>query len=48
MDSPLRVDARAYRTEALRQAEKRLADARTTEEKHYARLALARAKRAVG
>lgn len=48
MDSPLKVDVKAVRKEALRQAEKEFAAAKTTEQRHYARLALARARRAVG
>lgn len=47
MDSPLAVNAEAVRREALQRAQAELARAQSTEKKHYARLALARAKRAV-
>ncbi len=44
--STLKVDVKAVRQGAVLRARQALAKARTTEQRHYARLALARAQRA--
>jgi len=46
MSSLTKVDVKAVRKAAVERALKEFKAAKTTEEKHYARLALARARRA--
>jgi len=46
MSSPLRVDVRKYRENAVRAAEEQFKAARTTTQKHEARLAVQKARRA--
>ena len=46
MDSPLKVNAKAVREEAIKRAEEDFKYAKNTQEKHDARRALQRAKRA--
>ena len=46
--SPLKVDVQVVQKEAVREVERRFAQAQTTKDKHYARLALQRARRALG
>ena len=48
MTDSLVVDAQKVRREAVDLAQRELERARTTSEKHYARLALQKAQRAVG
>ena len=48
MDSPLKVDVKALREDAVRRAEAEFADAKTTMDRHNARRVLARARRAAG
>ena len=48
MQSPLRVDVKAVREEAIKRAAENLKYARTGIERHEARLALQRARRAIG
>jgi len=47
MQSLPRVDVKAVRKQALQQTEAEFIAAKTTEQRHYARLALIRARRAI-
>ena len=48
MDSPLAVNIPKVRAEAVQRAKKELTRAKTTQEKHAARRALQKARRAAG